>query len=197
MLIAGERRWRAAQLAGLKTIDAIIHDGEVDADELLEIQLIENVLREDLKPIEQARAYRRLMDTRGWSGNQLAKELNINQSGVSHALKLLDLPEQVQAQVEEGTLSKDAAYEVSKLDTPAEQVAVAQQVVAGRIGSKQVRNIVKERRGRGEVRGPAASRTEFRSGAFVFTVQGPVDDVDALWAAWREVLDTGGKTTAA
>lgn len=194
MLIAGERRWRAAQLAGLATVNAVIHEGDVDAAELLEIQLIENVLREDLRPIEQARAYQRLMASRGWSGNQLAKELSINQSHVSHVLKLLELPEQVQARVEEGSLSQLAAYEVTKLADPAEQVAVAEQVVAGRIGSKQVRTIVKERRA-GKTSPPG--RVEFRHGPYVVTVQGPVQDAEPMWAALRTIADSRGKTTAA
>src|SRR5262245_7495776 len=73
VILVGERRWRAAQMAGLPSLSCIIVEGDLGEAERLSIQLIENALREDLKPIEQAKAYRTLMEAHGWSGNQLAK----------------------------------------------------------------------------------------------------------------------------
>ena len=94
--------------------------------ERLSIQLVENALREDLKPIEQARAYKTLMETHGWSGNQLAKELHIAQASVVKALALLDLPEQVQNQIDRGELAASVAYEVSKLPRPRAATRIGQ-----------------------------------------------------------------------
>ena len=102
VLICGERRWRAAKIAGMATMSCVVSDGPLDAGELLALQLVENCLREDLQPIEQARAFRALMDKNGWSGNQTAKALGIAQPTVVRALALLELPEPVQGQVERG-----------------------------------------------------------------------------------------------
>jgi ParB family chromosome partitioning protein len=88
----------------------------VAPDERLAIQLVENALREDLRPVEQARAYRSLMDARGWTMTDLAAELSVHQTSVSRALALLDLPCTVQEQVEQGALPPATAYEISKAE---------------------------------------------------------------------------------
>src|SRR4051812_5207719 len=79
VIVMGERRWRAAIKAGLATLSCVVHQGPVDPGELLALQLVENAVREDLKPIEQAKAYRKLQELYGWSGNRLAKELAVPQ----------------------------------------------------------------------------------------------------------------------
>ena len=94
------------------------------------VDLGENLVREDLKPIEQAKAFRAAMDLNDWSTHDVARELAVDQSSVVRALKLLDLPVVVQEQVEQGTLSPATAYEVSKLDDPDEQAALADRVVS-------------------------------------------------------------------
>ncbi len=78
MILIGERRWRAAKLAGLPTVSAVVVEGTIDPAELLAIQLIENCLREDLKPIEQAKAFKALMERNGWTVRQVAQELAID-----------------------------------------------------------------------------------------------------------------------
>jgi ParB family chromosome partitioning protein len=129
VLICGERRWRAAQMAGLETLSCVVSEGPLDSSDLLALQLIENCLREDLRPIEQARAFKALMDGNGWSGNQLAGVLGVAQPSVARALKLLDLPEAVQDQVEQGSLTPATAYEISKIGNRDAQKAMAKQVV--------------------------------------------------------------------
>jgi ParB family chromosome partitioning protein len=129
VLICGERRWRAAQMAGLETLSCVVSEEPLDAAAVLALQLIENCLREDLRPIEQARAFKALMDGNGWSGNQLAQVLGIAQPNVSRALKLLDLPEPVQQQVEQGSLTPATAYEISKIGDLDVQQTLAEQVV--------------------------------------------------------------------
>ena len=99
-------------------------------DETLKERLIKSHLREDLKPIEQARAFRAAMDLNGWSTHDVARELAVDQSSVVRALKLLDLPVAVQDQVEQGTLPPATAYEVSKLEDPDDQSALAARVVS-------------------------------------------------------------------
>jgi ParB family chromosome partitioning protein len=130
VIVCGERRWRAAELAGMTTMSCVIMEGPVTAGELLAIQVVENALREDLRPIEQARAFRALMSLNGWSTHQVARELAVDQSSVVKTLALLELPAAVQDQVEQGALAPSAAYEVSKLDDPAAQAELAVRVVA-------------------------------------------------------------------
>ena len=82
VIICGERRWRAAMKAGMATMSAVVVEGEILPAELLAMQLVENCLREDLKPVEQAKAFRTLMDRNGWSTRQLAAELAVAQTNI-------------------------------------------------------------------------------------------------------------------
>jgi ParB family transcriptional regulator, chromosome partitioning protein len=148
VILVGERRWRAAQQAGLTELSCIVVDGELPPDERLMIQLVENALREDLRPVEQARAYKALMEAREWSGNQLAKELHIAQSSVVRALALLELPAPVQAQVEQGALAATVAAELTKLPESAMQAEVAQAIVDQGLTRSEVAEVVKAVRAR-------------------------------------------------
>ncbi len=158
-LICGERRWRAARMAELETLSCVVSEGEIDDGELLALQLIENALREDLRPIDQAKAYRTLMERSQWSGNRLAQELGIAQSSVVHALKLLELPVSVQEMVEQGTLSPSTAYEFTKVDGPEEQQALAEKVVAEDMSRAQAVEEVRRSAGRAKSRGASKGKT--------------------------------------
>jgi ParB family chromosome partitioning protein len=137
VLSCGERRWRAAVLAGLPEIQAVEAKGSLTPDEILEDQLVESCLREDLDPIEQAGAFKTLMESRGWSHRPLAEQLHIAPSTVSQALALLRLPAAVQERVEAGELALSAAYELSKVPDPEEQVwPVDSRKVAVPLGSR-------------------------------------------------------------
>jgi ParB family chromosome partitioning protein len=150
VIIMGERRWRAAIKAGLATLGCVVHQGPVEPGELLALQLVENAVREDLRPIERAKAYRRLQELYGWSGNQLAKELAIPQPAIVQALALLKLPDDVQAKVESGELAPRTAYEISKIEGDSDRVALADRVVSERMTGDQVADVVKSRKsGRG------------------------------------------------
>jgi ParB family transcriptional regulator, chromosome partitioning protein len=131
MILIGERRWRAAKLAGLPTVSAVVVEGAIDPAELLAIQLIENCLREDLKPIEQAKAFKALMERNGWTVRQVAQELAIDHSNVVRTVALLKLPEPIQASVESGEIAPRTAYEISKIEDPAEQAEAAKDAAAG------------------------------------------------------------------
>ena len=146
VIIMGERRWRAAMMARLPVMTCVVHEGALDPGEQLALQLVENALREDLRPVEQAKAYRKLMDMHNWSGNRLAKELAIDQAAVSRALALLDLPAAVQAKVDSGELATRTAYEIGKLDDAAEQLALAERAAAREISRDQVQATVKARK---------------------------------------------------
>jgi ParB family chromosome partitioning protein len=141
-IIAGERRWRAAKLAGLPTLSAVVVERSMEAGELLSIQTIENCLREDLRPIEQARAFKALIDLNGWTVRQVAQELSINHSNIVRALALLGLPEAVQEHVEQGDISPTTAYEVGKLEDPAMQSQVAAAVMSENLTRSEVVELV-------------------------------------------------------
>jgi ParB family chromosome partitioning protein len=129
VVISGERRYRAAIQAGLKTVACIFADGGLSHSEILQEQIIENLLREDLKPIEQARAYRQLMDLHGWTAKELSGELQVSQGAISKALSLLTLPLELQEQVDSGAIPATAAYEVAKVDDLDTQREIARRIV--------------------------------------------------------------------
>lgn len=153
VIICGERRWRAAKLAGMPSMACVIVDGVLTPSELLAMQLVENALREDLRPVEQARAFKMLMDENGWSTRQIARELAITQPQVVRALSLLNLPDDVQEQVEQGTLAPATAYEIGKLEDQTDQAALAQQVVHARLTREEAAAAVRRRK---EVKARAA-----------------------------------------
>jgi ParB family chromosome partitioning protein len=180
ILICGERRWRAARMAGLPTLACVVSEGVIDAGELLALQLIENCVREDLQPIEQARAYRTLIDRTGWSGNRLAQELGIAQSSVVHALALLALPTAVQEQVEERKLSPSTAYEISKIEDSEAQRNIAALAVAEGLTRAEVVEAVRETARQSKGRGGSKTKPKakkvtirtFRTGdGFTVTIE--------------------------
>lgn len=148
MIISGERRWRATKLAGMPTITCFFQDHELSTSEVLEQQLIENCLREDLQPLEEAKAFSVLMEWNGWNGKQLAESLRITPSRISRALAILKLPEDIQAQVETGQISARSAYELSKLDNVQAQRALAQQNAISPLTNEQTSKLVRQRRGK-------------------------------------------------
>jgi ParB family chromosome partitioning protein len=154
MILAGERRWRAARMAGLDRLSCVIHQGDLTEDEKLAMQLVENALRTDLKPVEQAKAYRRLMAAKGYSTRDLAAELHIAQTSVVRALALLDLPADVQVRVEGGELAATVAAELTKLPDPTLQTEVAQAIVTEGLTRTEVTELVQAVK----ARRPAPSR---------------------------------------
>jgi ParB family chromosome partitioning protein len=153
VIIAGERRWRASRMAGVATLPCVVDDRPVGPGELLAMQMVENCLREDLKPVEQAKAFRALMTLNGWSGNQLARELGVSQPGVVQALALLDLPVPLQSAVDNGEIPASTAYAITALEDPAAQVKVASRVVSEGLSRAETVEVVRRTSGRGKGRG--------------------------------------------
>ncbi|MBH23599.1 MAG: chromosome partitioning protein ParB [Myxococcales bacterium] len=127
-LIAGERRWRAANKAGLKTVPVVIKD--VDRDEAFELALVENIQREDLNPLEEAQAYQRLMDLRSYTQDALAKRLGRSRPSVANTLRLLKLPLPVRDAVSAGELSEGAARAVLSLPEAEQQIELSERAMA-------------------------------------------------------------------
>jgi ParB family chromosome partitioning protein len=114
VIIAGERRWRAAQLAGLETLLCVEAKGPLTPDDILEDQLVENCVREDLNDVDKAHAFRALMDRRGLSQRQLAELLHISHQTVGRALALLAAAPEVQAAVASGEAPASVAAELAR-----------------------------------------------------------------------------------
>ncbi len=148
VIVTGEQRWRATVSAGLPAIDCYFVEGEVSESELREQQLVENLLRTDLKPMEEARAIQSLMELNDWNGKQVAQALRVTTSRISRSLALLDLPPEIQQQVDAGTLPKSSAYEISKLDNSEQQTKVATQAASGELSHSQTVRQIKQRRGK-------------------------------------------------
>ncbi|MEJ2254580.1 MAG: ParB/RepB/Spo0J family partition protein [Nitrospirota bacterium] len=127
-LIAGERRFRAAQLAGLKKLPAIVK--QVSSEDALEIALIENIQREDLSPLETARAFQRLGKQFGLTQEQVAGKVGKERATVANYLRLLGLPDEVKDLVDAGTLSMGHARALLSLSSKQEMLAAARKVVA-------------------------------------------------------------------
>lgn len=129
LIIAGERRWRAAQLAGLLEVPVVVRD--TDEQQRLELALVENLQRADLDPIEAARAFSELIAIRGYSQEQLAERVGKDRSSISNAMRLLRLPEKVQELVREGRLSMGHARALLGLEREPEIAELASEVVKG------------------------------------------------------------------
>ena len=117
-ILAGERRWRAARMAGLKELPVIV--GEYSDAEKQEIALIENIQREDLTPLEEARAYKKLMETAGLGQEELAGRLGKNRSTIANTLRLLKLPKNIQEALTKGELSSGHGRAILSLVNPAD-----------------------------------------------------------------------------
>lgn len=134
VLIAGERRWRAAKLARMEEIRVIVYlQGNVRS-----IQLVENLLREDLRPTEKAKAYRAILDTEKCSIRELARRLSLDHSGIAKSLDLLDLPEKVQEMIDAGQIPPTTAYAIAK-KPKSEQVKLAKAAASGKINGVELR----------------------------------------------------------
>lgn len=138
-IVAGERRYQAAQKAGLKELPVIIR--EISDDEVFKLALIENLQRSDLSPLEEANGYRQLIKERGLTQEELAKILSKSRSTITNTLRLLDLPEEVQRLVEEGELTAGHARAILAVPSEEGRIALAQKVVEERLSVRQTESL--------------------------------------------------------
>ena len=140
-IIAGERRWRAAKLAGLREVPAVIV--EADDRKVMELGLIENLQREDLNPMEEAMGYQALIEEYGLTQEEAARRVGKSRPAVANALRLMALPDAVRALVEEGKLSAGHARALLSLPRAEEQKKLAQKVVAEGLSVRQTEALAK------------------------------------------------------
>lgn len=140
-IIAGERRWRAARMAGLEEVPVVVL--EADDRTVMELALIENLQRQDLNPMEEAEGYRVLMEEYGLTQEQAAARVGKSRPAVTNALRLLALPEEVREMVEDGTLSAGHARAVLSLPNERLQKAAAQKIISLRLSVRQAEAMCK------------------------------------------------------
>ena len=141
-LIAGERRWRASKIAGLKEIPAIIK--KYDDDKLFEIALAENLQREDLNPMDEAAGYNKLSTDFNLSQDEIAKRVGKSRSAVANAMRLLNLDSRVQEFVKNGKLSPGHARSILPVENGDEQFELAEKIIDEELSVRETENIVKK-----------------------------------------------------
>lgn len=157
-IIAGERRWRAAQRAGLHDVPIVVHD--VSDREALELAIIENVQRADLNPLEEAVGYQQLIDEHGYSQSQLGDVIGKSRPHIANTLRLLKLPESVQAYVRGGQLSAGHARALVTLDDPE---AAARRIIEAGMSVRDAEMIGDKARKKAAPRAPETKSTDTRA----------------------------------
>ena len=143
-LIAGERRWRAAQSAGLERVPVVVR--ETSPAESLELALVENIHREDLNPIEEANAFKRWLEVTEATQEALAERLGMDRSTVTNLLRLLNLPKTIQDDIIHKNLSMGHARVLAGLKDPAEQKEIRDLIIRKGLSVRQVENLVKKKK---------------------------------------------------
>jgi ParB family chromosome partitioning protein len=141
-ILSGERRWRAAKLAGLAKVPVVVRD-ETDPQHQAELRLVENIQREQLNPMELARAYQALIDQHGLTHEALATRLNKERATISNALRLLSLPEDIQRLVAAGELSAGHARALLAVPEPARLAELARHAIAHGLSVREVERLAK------------------------------------------------------
>jgi ParB family chromosome partitioning protein len=157
LLITGERRWRAARLAGLATVPAVIRE-RIEEDQQLELALVENLQRRDLTPLEESRAFEQLRAGLGLSQQEIADRVGMDRSTVANSLRLLKLPSEIQEMVERGELSAGHGRALLAFADEAERIDWARRVIATGLSVRALEGAAAEARSEGK-RGNRADST--------------------------------------
>ena len=140
-IVAGERRWRAAKLAGVKEVPVIIRD--YTEREIMEISLIENIQREDLNPIEEAMAYKRLLEEFHLKQDEVAERVSKSRTAVTNSMRLLKLCDEVQQMIINDMISTGHARAIISIENPEEQYALAQKIFDEKMSVRDVEKYIK------------------------------------------------------
>jgi ParB family transcriptional regulator, chromosome partitioning protein len=148
VLICGERRYRAIKMAGLPTMAVTVIQGNLTLGEMLAINLSENLQRQNLSPLERARAFQRLAQLEELTSRQVAERMHVSDATVSRDLAILELPEVLQEQIGRGLLPASIAAELRRIDDPQAQRELADAIKAGRMNRDQLAEAVRSRVGK-------------------------------------------------
>ncbi|HHT9129414.1 MAG TPA: ParB/RepB/Spo0J family partition protein [Candidatus Brocadiaceae bacterium] len=157
MLIAGERRWRAAKQLGLKEVPAIVR--HADGPNALEIALIENIQREDLNPIEKAKGFQELITKFGLTQEQVAKTVGKDRSSITNYIRLLDLPQEIQDNVSRETLSMGHARAMLSIQGKEAQLKLCKRIIGEGLSVREVESLVSLGKKQNKPHKPASTRT--------------------------------------
>jgi ParB family chromosome partitioning protein len=183
-LIAGERRWRASQKAGLHEVLVVVH--EVSAASAFELAIIENVQREDLDPIEMAEALERLQREYGYTQEKLAERIGKDRSTIANSLRLLKLPEVIRTKVVMGELSEGHGRALLGIENPTKMQEVADKIIRGRLSVRQTEELVRSEK-------PAAKGGSPKKGSKSASVRDLEKRLERKLGARCEVADKDGK----
>lgn len=158
-IVAGERRWRASRMAGLKELPAIIRS----YDELttMQVALIENLQREDLNPIEEAMCYKSLLEDFSLTQEQVSEQVGKSRSAVANSIRLLSLPDEVQKMLEKGLLSGGHARAVLAVNDDSDKLLLAQKIVENSLSVRQAEQLVKTLNAPKKEEAPTKKSTQF------------------------------------
>lgn len=157
-IVAGERRWRASRMAGLQTVPAVIR--ELSDSEVMQLALIENLQREDLKPLEEANGYHMLMETFGFTQDEISKTVGKSRPAVTNALRLLNLPEEIRSMLERGEMTAGHARTLLSFKDGKAMDAAAKRVTAEGISVRELEKMAK-RANEEEKERPAQRRVRY------------------------------------
>lgn len=197
VLVDGERRYRAAQSLGWKTIQAVVEERPLDAAGALQRQLICNCQREDLTPLEKAAAIERLMRETNWTESQVASKLGFSCATVTRLLSLLQLPEALREKIAQGRIGASAGYELARINDPAQQAELAEQLIAGELTRDGLAGRAKAARRARSAAEPVLARGRIQLGdGRSVTVAGPQLSTESLIDWLEELLAKARKARA-
>ena len=179
-IVAGERRWLAAQMAGLHEVPIIVLD--LDDNEALEVAIVENIQRDDLSIIEEAKGYKRLSDEFGYDQEKIAKFMSKSRSHVSNTLRLLNLPESIIGMIEEGNLTAGQARPLIGLINANE---IAEEIVSKKVSARSVELLIREKKG--------PQKTGLRIDANVLSEQNKIEEILGLKVNIHNKSNNSGK----
>ncbi|HEX4607815.1 MAG TPA: ParB/RepB/Spo0J family partition protein [Urbifossiella sp.] len=195
IIVSGHRRYAALQKLGTKTAGCVIVSGPLDEATVLAEQLAENVLREDLSPVDEAAGFRRYLSLRGVTAARAAEELHVPPARISRALPLLDLPGDLQAAITAGQIPKDTGYYLARLPASADREELFARALAGSLTRDQAARAV--RAVRSHPPEPATSRVTCKlAGGRSLTVTGSSITLDTLIEIVEDVLKEARKARA-
>jgi ParB family chromosome partitioning protein len=185
-LIVGERRWRAARLAGIKQVPVVVK--EAAGAEMVETALVENIQRQDLNPLEKADAYYRLIKEFGLTQKEVAKRMGQNRSTVANFLRLLNLPKPIKTDITNNTLSMGHAMALLGAENPAQQKTVWRRIVSENLSVRAAEALIK----RLKDRKPQASRSKERTSEAVY-MESLADDLTRHLGSRVQIIWQGNR----
>lgn len=160
-IVAGERRWRAAKIAGLKTVPVIVRD--LSDKQVMEIALIENLQREDLNPIEEAEAYNKLIDDFGMTQEEISSTVGKSRPAIANSLRLLSLQEQIKSRLIEGEITSGHARAILAIDSKSLQLKALEEIISKKLSVRETELLVKRLNTKKKVKTKKSDDAEYKA----------------------------------